>query len=215
MSMQPHLSQETIVAYEAGTLSAGWALAVASHLAFCGHCRGDARLARTAGGAMLEALEPAPLRPGALEQALERAARPAAEIPTAAPRRDSPIPAPLQAFVGADIDAMPWRRLGLTAYQVWIDTGDRSTRTRLLRVRPGESMPVHGHSGAEMTLALVGSVHTSDGVLKPGDIEEAGADTVHQPVAGAESECICLAVTDAPLRFKSVLMLIAQPFLRI
>jgi putative transcriptional regulator len=215
VTVAPHLSPETVLAHESGALAGGWALAVASHLAMCPLCRASARTARTAGGAMLESIEPAALSGNALERVLERAGCAPPEPPLPLPRRDSPIPLPLQAYVGADIAAMPWRRLGLTAQQVWIDTGDSTTRIRLLRVRAGESMPVHGHRGAEMTLALVGSVHTIDGILNPGDIEEADEAAVHQPVAGPESECICLAVTGAPLRFKSLIMRIAQPFLRI
>lgn len=214
MTIRPHLSPETVLAYEAGALSGGWALAVASHLAMCPVCRDLARTARAVGGAMLDSLVPAAPLPGSLELVLKRAeeARHEAEARLVV---DGPIPAPLQAYVGGDIDAMPWRRLGLTAWQVWIETGDRTTRARLLRVRAGESMPVHGHRGAEMTLALVGTVHTDDGVLHPGDLEEADETIVHQPRAGIESECICLAVTGAPLRFRSLLMRVAQPFLRI
>lgn len=215
MSVAPHLSAETLLAHEAGALSGGWALAAASHLAMCPACRALARTARETGGAMLECIEPAAPASGSFEAVLRGVAvAPASEEPVAV-LRESAIPAPLQAYVGADIDAMPWRRLGLTAWQVWIETGDRSTRTRLLRVRAGESMPVHGHRGAEMTLALIGTVHSAEGVLHPGDIEEADETTVHQPRAGSEGECICLAVTGAPLRFKSLLMRLAQPFLRI
>jgi putative transcriptional regulator len=215
MSVAPHLALDTIVAYEAGALSGGWALAVASHLAMCPQCRVEARTARAAGGALLDSIEPVAPDRDALDRVLQRTINLSAEIPLPPVRRGSPIPAPLQAYVGAEIEAMPWRRLGLTARQVWIETGDRETRTRLLRVRAGDSMPLHGHRGCEMTLALIGSVHTRDGVLRPGDIEEADASVVHQPLAGPESECICLAVTGAPLRFKSLLMRIAQPLLRI
>jgi putative transcriptional regulator len=37
----------------------------------------------------------------------------------------------------------------------------------------------------------------------------------HQPIAEAGVDCICLAATDAPLRFNGVLARIAQPFFRI
>lgn len=215
MSVLPHLARDTIVSYEAGALSGGWALAVACHLAMCPQCRIEAQAARALGGVMVEDLGAADVDEDALARVLEAAVRGGPELRTPFEAAPGPIPGPLQPYVGAAIDAMAWRRLGLTAQQVWIETGDRSTRARLLRVRAGQAMPVHGHGGAEMTLALVGSVHTSDGVLRPGDIEEADETTVHQPVAGPESECICLAVTGAPLRFKSRLMRIAQPFLRV
>jgi len=42
-----------------------------------------------------------------------------------------------------------------------------------------------------------------------GDVETADADLVHQPVAEPGEDCICLAVTDAPLRFRSPLARLA------
>ena len=51
--------------------------------------------------------------------------------------------------------------------------------------------------------------------LTRGDIEEADESIEHQPFAGKEADCICLAVTDAPLRFKSLLVRLVQPFLQI
>ena len=45
-------------------------------------------------------------------------------------------------------------------------------------------------------------------------MQDVDQDTVHQPVAGMVEDCVCLAVTDAPLDFKSFLPRIAQPFIR-
>ena len=45
--------------------------------------------------------------------------------------------------------------------------------------------------------------------------EEADEDLTHQPIAGEGEDCICLAVTDAPLRFKSWIVRLVQPVLGI
>jgi putative transcriptional regulator len=37
----------------------------------------------------------------------------------------------------------------------------------------------------------------------------------HTPVALAGQDCICLAATDAPLRFRGLIPRLAQPLLRI
>jgi putative transcriptional regulator len=37
----------------------------------------------------------------------------------------------------------------------------------------------------------------------------------HTPVADIHEDCICLAVTDAPLTFSGLIPKLAQPFLRI
>ena len=48
-----------------------------------------------------------------------------------------------------------------------------------------------------------------------GDVEIAGEDMEHTPVALEGQDCICLAATDAPLRFRGWLPRLAQPLLRI
>ncbi len=75
-------------------------------------------------------------------------------------------------------------------------------------------MPVHGHRGMELTLVLSGSFSDDHGTFARGDIEEADESIEHQPVANEGEDCICLAVTDAPLRFHGIAALL-QPFLRI
>ena len=48
-----------------------------------------------------------------------------------------------------------------------------------------------------------------------GDIQETDETIVHQPRAIVGEDCICLAVTDAPLRFSSPIVRLLQPFLKI
>jgi len=62
---------------------------------------------------------------------------------------------------------------------------------------------------------LAGSFSDEQGRFARGDLEEADEDLQHQPVAGSEEDCICLAVTDAPLRFSSRFLRIVQPILGI
>jgi len=71
--------------------------------------------------------------------------------------------------------------------------------------------PSHGHNGRELTLILTGSLCDRDTVLYRGDIAETDERTEHQPFAGPGEDCICLAVTDAPLRFKSMFARLLQP----
>jgi len=37
----------------------------------------------------------------------------------------------------------------------------------------------------------------------------------HQPIADEGEDCICLIVTDTPVKFKGILPRILQPFIRI
>ena len=165
----------------------------------------------------METMQPAPVEAGSFDDLMEGIDRDGVDQtpPTVGPSPPAAIdltfPEPLRSYLGSD--ALKWRRLG-SAHQVKVPTGDRSTTVRLLKIRGGQPMPVHGHRGLELTLVLKGSFHDAHGTFARGDIEEADEDIEHQPVASPGEECICLAVTDAPLRFRGLAALL-QPFLRI
>jgi putative transcriptional regulator len=76
-------------------------------------------------------------------------------------------------------------------------------------------MPEHGHGGLELTLVLQGAFADGDERFQRGDVETEDATDQHVPVAEPGQTCICLAATDAPLRFTSFLPRLVQPFVRI
>ncbi len=128
------------------------------------------------------------------------------------PRRVGIYPAPLAAVLG---DAGPqWRSLGLGVRQSILHQ-DRSGSVRLLSIPPGQAVPEHGHRGLELTLVLQGSFGDATGSFGVGDLEVADSGLEHVPVAGPGATCICLAATDAPLRFRSILARLTQRFARI
>jgi putative transcriptional regulator len=67
----------------------------------------------------------------------------------------------------------------------------------------------------ELTLVLQGAFADENDRFGRGDIEIADEDLEHTPVALAGEDCICLAATDAPLRFRGLIPRLAQPLLRI
>ena len=67
----------------------------------------------------------------------------------------------------------------------------------------------------KLTLVLQGAFRDTEDRFGPGDVEIATEDLEHMPVAEPGADCICLAATDAPLRFNRLIPRIAQPFLRI
>jgi putative transcriptional regulator len=76
-------------------------------------------------------------------------------------------------------------------------------------------VPDHGHRGTELTLVLQGAFSDKTDRFGKGDIEVATQDLNHQPIAEMDEDCICLAATDAPLRFNSLIPRLLQPFLQI
>jgi putative transcriptional regulator len=103
----------------------------------------------------------------------------------------------------------------LSARHLPLRVADGQTSARLLCIRAGKPVPTHGHRGAELTVVLSGVLIDGDEIFRRGDVEITDDTVVHQPRAGDEADCICLAVTDAPLRFMNIVSRLVQPFLRI
>lgn len=216
MMQNHHISDELLLSYEAGSLAEGWSLAVATHLAYCAQCQARARRAAQIGGALLDTIDTVPMSNDALQSALARISTTSVEPAIEAKATTvSNVPSPLRDYIGSDLDMVAWRKLGTGARQFIIKTGDDETSVRLLRIPAGAPVPEHGHRGLELTVILRGALIDDDERFVVGDVEEANDDLQHQPRAGAEEDCICLAVTDAPLRFKSLIVRLAQPFLKI
>ncbi len=218
MTQSHHISDELLMAYEAGSLAEGWSLAVATHLAFCPECRARAHTASAVGGALLDTLETSPVAASSFDQVMAMIDAPQDLTETITPsteRITGTVPSPLRAYVGADLDAISWKRIGTAGHQALIPTGDSETSVRLLRIPAGSPVPEHGHRGLELTVILRGTLVDGDERFGVGEIEEADSDLEHTPCAGEGEECICLAVTDAPLKFRSLVVRLAQPFLGI
>jgi putative transcriptional regulator len=170
------------------------------------------------GGALLEGLPPEPMASDSLQRVLARIEQPPAipepgqaEQPS---QGDPSLPRPLRDYVGATLDALPWRRLGPIA-EVQLLRDFPGFTTRLLRIRGGTAVPVHTHRGSELTLVLSGAFSDEGGHYLRGDVEEADSEVTHRPVANADADCLCLAVTDAPLKLTSPLGRLLNPFVRI
>ena len=221
MTIQHHVSDELLLAYAAGNLAEGWSLAVATHLALCPQCRRRLSLMEKTAGQLLEdiALEPAVDDSWARMRERIKSAEVAPRskpVATASPAAHSPVlPEPLRSYLGGDVASLKWRPLGRGAFHIPIPTSDLETKARLLRIPAGKPVPEHGHGGRELTLVLSGSFRDGEDLFARGDLEEADASLTHQPVATPDQDCICLAVTDAPLKFRSWLVRLVQPVLGI
>jgi putative transcriptional regulator len=212
-----HLTPQILMAYSAGTLPEAFNLMVATHLSMCDTCRAEAASYDALGGAVLEGTDAGgtEMDMDALEATMALISGGAvAEIDTPARRIDPVLPAPLQAYVGGDLSNIKWKPVGMGVKQAILKTSSSAT-ARLLYIPAGAAMPDHGHKGLEMTMVLQGAFQDEDGYFARGDVEIADSDMHHTPVADIHEDCICLAVTDAPLTFTGLIPKLAQPFLRI
>jgi putative transcriptional regulator len=210
-----HLNDDLLLDYAAGTLSEGWSLAVACHLAMCPHCRGQLALVEATGGALMEELAPVDGPQDSWDKLQARLKSEPAETARPVTRpATATLPEPLRSYLGGDVESLKWRNLG-NAKQILIRTDDSTTQARLLCIAAGKPVPEHSHGGRELTVVLTGSFHDELDSFGPGDIEDADGSITHQPIAGMEEDCICLAITDAPLKFSSRLLRLVQPILGI
>ena len=216
MTIKHHLSDDLLMAYAAGNLSEAFSLAVATHISLCDECRAALAAYEAMGGAILDGeTDLAPMSDDALARAMARLDMP---VPTkAAPKKPSHpvLPAPLQDYVGADLARIKWRSLGMGVRQAVLPTKDKSSSARLLYIPAGQAVPDHGHRGMELTLVLQGAFRDDAQSFGRGDIEIATQADEHTPVAIGDEDCICLAVTDAPLRFNALIPRLMQPLFRI
>lgn len=214
MTIRHHLSDPLLMAYAAGQLPEAFNLVVATHLSMCDDCRAQAATFDVVGGAILDAADVAAMDAGSLDTVLARIEGLAQATARAPLRGTTILPAPLVDYVGGDLDKVKWRPIGMGVRQAILPTG-RDASARLLYIPAGRAVPDHGHRGLELTLVLQGAFSDTRDRFGRGDVEIADEATQHTPVAEAGVDCICLAATDAPLRFTDMLPRLVQPLFRI
>lgn len=214
-TIRHHLTDALLMAYSAGSLPEAFGLTVAVHVSMCDECRARLGAFDSVGGALLTGQKGVPMAAGSMEAALRAARGMPDHSATDAPQaRAGALPAPLAAYVGGDLEAIRWRPVGMGVRQAILPT-DAGATARLLCIPAGGAVPDHGHRGTELTLVLRGAFTDEVSRFGRGDIEIATEDLDHTPVADSGEDCICLAATDAPLRFRGWAARLAQPFLRI
>lgn len=199
-----HPGPELLMDYASGALSEPVALLVASHVSLCRECQGEVARLDALGGALLESLDGDPLGEDAMDRALARLEVPASlEAPSslAAPAAaaDRRVPRPLRDYLGGGLDSLVWKTRGGVSEAALLPAFP-GVKTRLLRIKAGTALPQHTHEGQEYTLLLEGGFSDASGHYLRGDVAVADESVDHRPVADEGEDCLCLAVTDAPLR---------------
>lgn len=212
MTIQHHLSDNLLMAYAAGSLPEAFSLAVATHISLCDECRASLAAFEALGGAVVEDCGLEAISDGCLAAVMARLDQPAPAKPLL--QAVGILPAPLAEYVGGGMDRVKWRHLGMGVRQAILPTAIGAT-ARLLHIPAGQAVPNHGHRGIELTLVLQGAFRDESTRFARGDVEIATKADQHTPVAEWGEDCICLAVTDAPLRFAAFVPRMLQPLFRI
>jgi putative transcriptional regulator len=212
MTVKHVLNEQLAMGYAAGVLPEAFDIVVAAHLSLSDESRALVSSYEAVGACLMEECESVDMKSNALASTLERIKK--SDIVVERPNAKSVLPEPIQQYFGGDVDKVKWKSLGGGVKQAILRT-DKKAQARLLYIPAGQSVPDHGHRGLELTLVLQGSFADEVDHFGRGDLEIANEDLDHQPVAGMDADCICLAATDAPLRFNGLVPRILQPFFKV
>ena len=214
------------MSFSAGQMPDALGIIVACHLESCAHCRQRAAFYERLGGEILLETEGMTVAPQLLDSLLCRLDTPepraanenelgaskdglAAEI-----KRIKNLPKPLRRFVNKEFAQLPWSGMSRNIKEFELPISGHGYTAKFYKIAAGKELPVHTHRGNEYTLVLDGSFSDKAGEYHQGDFILADTQTIHQPKAANDGDCICFAVMDAPLKMTGFFGRMLNPFLK-
>ena len=161
------------------------------------------RMLMQLGGILLEDAEPVSLSEDALKNVMDQLGqfdKDTDEMFAKTSDHVEWLPHPIASYVPKSDCQQSWRRVGIGIMETDIDFGEAGGKAKVYRIASGTAVPIHTHTGAEVTLVLSGGFTDETGSYGPGDIsiQEAGGE--HQPVADDDGECMVLAVNEGEIK---------------
>ena len=220
MNITQHPGEEFLLDYTTGSLTEGWSLAIATHLTFCSKCRKDIADIEALGGTMLETIKATHIEVNTAEKIIEKARQLKTGrnlMPEKTGNGSNPhkLPMLLLPYLDSSKNEVPWKRLGFGVNQFLLRTSDETTTARLLKIPGGRSVLEHSHNGSELTVVLSGKFSDETGTYGKGDFQQADEQLTHKPQTIGEDPCVCLLVTNSPLRFTGTMGRLIHPLLGI
>ncbi len=201
-----HPPAELLIDYAGGALSEPELLMIVTHLASCETCRGAIDACDAVGGALLDALEPAPLPPDLLNRALT--AIDLLELETESAMK------PLEFLEKSLVDGR-WTKLAGGYGKMRVSRGDASGRVWLLKAPAGKSLLRHRHVGDEWTVVMQGAFTDETGTYRTGDFALLENGFEHRPKAELGEDCICLIMVRETPRYLGAIGRLMTPFARL
>ena len=204
MLVTKHPTNDMLLDYASGALTPGMCLSVSAHLHFCEECRDRYSELIAVGGDALEMAPPAELAPDALDAVLSRLDDLDHHV-IEKQTRHQVLPedkAKLPDFIK---DLLPetgakWKMLSPALRVSRIPVGEERYELALHKIKAGGKVPAHDHKGLEVTVVLQGSFSDGDGIYREGDFLIRKPGEQHRPTASQNESCICLSVSEAPIR---------------
>ena len=197
-----HPDSTTLISFAAGALAEPLAAACSVHVSMCAACRDELRDLELVGAALLGSTS----APGGRVAAPARPPEPVL-AERASNDRDGtadPLPAPLATRYGLALDQIPWKRLapGVWQHRLALSPGAQG-ELYFIKLAPGSRLPLHGHTGVELTVVLTGAFVDASGEYRRGDMQDIDNSIEHQPVGDREEGCVCLVAAEGPYLLKT------------
>ena len=126
---------------------------------------------------------------------------------------DGLAPKSLRHMLGHGLQDLKWKSLvpGVAVHDI---LGNRKTkegdRLYLLKAKGGMRMPDHSHTGEEWSLILTGSYTVGGKRFTRGDLHIEDETETHAPHIDEGEDCICLVMTQGPLKMQGWLPKVVQ-----
>lgn len=181
--------------YAAGRLSPAKHSLASAYLRRKPDAANDAALEDAVAGELLSNFEGSPMSDGffgAMSAAL-------GTIPSA-PSDNQP-----REGIEAHLDGVNWRKRlpGISTHDILGGRKGEGDRLFLLKVKQGFTIWDHSHTGDEWVLVLKGSYMSGGQLYAAGDLHMESVDTEHALKASDDQDCICLVMTQGPVKMAS------------
>ncbi len=199
MAIRFHPKPEILIKYASGHLSSAYAMAVELHTKFCVGCSNHVTELENIGGKLLNSSQNSSVTTGFDELMLK--------IDNLDKETNKPIET---GHIPADINTIMqlaktsgrkrnWKPITSKISNLAVDLGNKDYDVNLIKIKAGSKVPAHTHKGTEVTVVINGSFKDAYGDYNVGDFLIRDASYNHSPTA--DVDCICFAVTDAPLHY--------------
>lgn len=210
--MSHHPTEHLLAEYSAGSLAAGPALCITTHIEGCHECKRRVDDFNLLGATMLENTESVECSDDlfdrvmlGLEAATENAGQAAKEKAKSA----------LAAILPNGLDSVNWKLRGHGVSTYDLPVAEDGFVVKLLRVAKGQKVFQHTHTDSEFTVLLQGGYSDELGSYSAGDFVECDGSHVHQPVAHRDQDCVLLTAVSGDLKFTGTVSRILNPFFKL
>jgi putative transcriptional regulator len=218
--LKNHPEDDLLAAYAAASLPLSQALCISVHLEHCSECTKNLQRFNQLGSELMLRLQPAPPSPelkNNLFDLIDQLSIDDASNVTVTSQTNTnnqSLPRCLHQFIKTGYEDIPWKRLSPDIHSYELCRGQNNAKVELLRIKPGGTSGTHTHMGDEYTVILEGSFSDESGLYRQGDFLVRDSRHKHTPVATIDKECICLAVTEAPIQLTGFFGRLLNPLIR-